>query len=112
MSKNPQLTDIHPVELARQLTIFEFQYFQRIKIVELLNRSWQEEDVSKAPTTRATIHMSNKVAAFITWSILQPKDVKGRGAIIKHWLSVYTVSGRSLMVVYRRRADTGRSARI
>jgi hypothetical protein len=22
---------------------------------------------------------------------LQPKDVKGRGAIIKHWLSVYTV---------------------
>lgn len=57
-----QLADINPVELARQMTLLEFQLYNRIRPVDCLNKAWSQTDRPEAGANiKAMILTSNRV---------------------------------------------------
>ncbi|KAK8854953.1 hypothetical protein IAR55_003693 [Kwoniella newhampshirensis] len=84
-----RLTDISPLEIARQLTIIEFVHFQRIKPSECLNRAWAEEGGSSlAPNVRNVILTANRMAGWVALHILSSKDVRQRATAMKILIQV------------------------
>lgn len=90
--KQLQLTDISPLELARQLTIIEFNNFQKIRPAECLHKVWTDEDEGRAKNVRLVIHTANKLAAWIGLLVLSPKDPKSRATLMKYFIQCAMVS--------------------
>ncbi|EIW67419.1 hypothetical protein TREMEDRAFT_33759 [Tremella mesenterica DSM 1558] len=87
MGKTLRITDISPLELARQLTIMESQHFQKIKAVECLNKAWaKEEGLKAAPNVRWVILTANRMAGWVALQILSSRDVKVRAGIMKFFI--------------------------
>ncbi|KAF8978788.1 hypothetical protein BGZ46_006136 [Entomortierella lignicola] len=79
MTKVP-VTDIKPVELARQLTIMVGKLFLDIPYLELLAK--------ERPNCSRMIQVSNKITIWVTDTIVDELDIKKRVGIIKHWIEV------------------------
>lgn len=87
-----RLTDVAPLELARQLTILEFGFFQKIKPVECLNKSWNRDDgEDKAPNVRSVIHFANVLSGWVSVMCLSSKDVRQRAVIMKYFIQTAIV---------------------
>ncbi|KAF9439200.1 hypothetical protein BGZ76_009373 [Entomortierella beljakovae] len=74
------VTDIKPVELARQLTIIVGKLFMEIPYLELLAK--------ERPNCSRMIQVSNKITIWVTDTIVDELDIKKRIGIIKHWIEV------------------------
>ncbi|WVR07351.1 hypothetical protein IAU60_004392 [Kwoniella sp. DSM 27419] len=85
-----RLTDVAPLEIARQLTIVEFVHFQRIKPSECLNRAWADEHAGSinAPNVRNVILTANRMAGWVALHILSSKDVRQRATAMKILIQV------------------------
>ncbi|WRT68200.1 uncharacterized protein IL334_005175 [Kwoniella shivajii] len=85
-----RLTDVSPLEIARQLTIVEFVHFQRIKPSECLNRAWADENggSTNAPNVRNVILTANRMAGWVALHILSSKDVRQRATAMKILIQV------------------------
>ncbi|KAG0221514.1 hypothetical protein BGX31_009786 [Mortierella sp. GBA43] len=79
MTKVP-ITDIKPLELARQLTIMVGKLFLDIPYLELLGR--------ERPNCSRMVQVSNKVTIWVTDTIVDEQDVKKRIGVVKHWIEV------------------------
>ncbi|KAL1853733.1 cell division cycle-related protein [Paecilomyces lecythidis] len=90
--KKIKLVDINPIEIARQLTLIEFQLYNKIRLDECLNKAWQKKADAgareHAPNIRALIHHSNQLANWVGGMILAKDDLKKRVRIIKHFVEV------------------------
>ncbi|GAA5841182.1 hypothetical protein JCM11251_003229 [Rhodosporidiobolus azoricus] len=86
--KKFKLTDLEPLELARQLTIMDSRLFQRITPQECLSKAWPKEFGTEAPNISAMIDMSNAVTRWVTETILAQEDLKKRANIVKHFIAV------------------------
>jgi son of sevenless-like protein len=71
-SKKLRLTDVDPLELARQLTIMESQLYQRIKPMECLQRA-REQKTENIDNIAVVIQTSNKVRC--SPSALESSDI-------------------------------------
>lgn len=93
--KKIKLVDINPIEIARQLTLIEFQLYNKIRLDECLNKAWQKKADAgareHAPNIRALIHHSNQLANWVGGMILAKDDLKKRVRIIKHFVEVADV---------------------
>ena len=91
-SKKMKLLDIDPLEMARQLTIIESNNFNRIKPDECLNKNWSGPEHLKARNAtniRTMIQMSNRLAAWVTHSVLSMgDDTKKRASVVKWFIYV------------------------
>ncbi|KAJ9108726.1 hypothetical protein QFC21_000046 [Naganishia friedmannii] len=80
-----QLADINPIELARQMTLMEFELYNRIQPVDCLNKAWSQTDRPEAgPNIKAMILTSNRIAGWIAEAILVHNDPKKRASVMKH----------------------------
>ncbi|KAF9178195.1 hypothetical protein BGZ51_008030, partial [Haplosporangium sp. Z 767] len=89
--KRIKFMDLDPLELARQLTIMEAGYYNKIKPIECLAKAWMSEDpelAAKAVNIKKMIETSNLYANWIDEIVLSEKEVKKRAAIIKHLVMI------------------------
>lgn len=80
-----QLADINPVELARQMTLLEFQLYNRIRPVDCLNKAWSRTDRPEAGANiKAMILTSNRVSPHknLETQLTLPDRGMGRGSDI------------------------------
>ncbi|KAI0235731.1 hypothetical protein L0F63_005550 [Massospora cicadina] len=81
-----RLLDLDPLEIARQLTIMDSNYYNKIKPTEFLNKSWSRKDNNGY--VNIMTEMSNKVTRWVADSILTRKDTRKRVAMYRHFVAV------------------------
>ncbi|KAF9577223.1 hypothetical protein BGW38_007714, partial [Lunasporangiospora selenospora] len=89
--KRFRFMDLDPFEIARQLTIMEANYYNRIKPIECLAKAWTSEDpviAAKAVNIKRMIETSNLYANWIDELVLSEKEPKKRAAVVKHLIAV------------------------
>ncbi|KAJ3256683.1 hypothetical protein HK103_005178 [Boothiomyces macroporosus] len=85
--KKFKLSEIDPLEVARQITMMEFKIFKEINVAELLAKSWGlRQPVSK--NIDLLIGFSNHITEWVTWSILNVSDVRKRARMVGFFLAV------------------------
>jgi len=86
---NPGLLDLHPVELARQLTLNEIEIFRKIRPNECLGLAWSKKDGdTKAPNVKMMIERFNMVSGWVASEVLKPSEQKARVEAITHFIQV------------------------
>lgn len=66
-------------EVARQLTLKEFNMFRKIQPKECLNQAWSKDNRKlKAPNIQQMIHWFNSLSNLVCFKILESKNVKER----------------------------------
>jgi len=78
-------TDIHPIELARQLTLLDFQLLTKVRPSELLNGRFTREETS--PNIAALAKRFQKVSQWIATEIVTVPSTK-RPKMISHFILV------------------------
>ncbi|ORY95571.1 ras guanine nucleotide exchange factor domain-containing protein [Syncephalastrum racemosum] len=83
-TKKFRLLDIHPLELARQLTLMDFSLYSMIQATDCMNKAWSESD----NRIRANISFNTQITLWVMDAILCPSDVKKRAQVVKYWIDV------------------------
>lgn len=85
----PSVTDIDPLELARQFTIKESKIFCAVLPEELVGQEFRcDKRKSSAVNVKALSSLSSVMTAWVADSIMEETDAKRRAAVIKHWIKV------------------------
>ncbi len=84
------VTDLEPIELARQLTLLASKSYCNIQPEELLSLDWTKKNTAKAPNVRSLCMLNTDLAHVVGDTILSPDDAKKRAIVIKHWSKVAT----------------------
>jgi son of sevenless-like protein len=92
------MTDIDPLEMARQLTIMDNKQFCAVHPYELINQEFTRKDSRIAVNVRGMTDLSNQMSTWAAESILFESDLRRRVAILKYLIKVADVS-----VVWRSR---------
>ena len=85
--KRLKLSEVDPLELARQLTLVESRLYNSIKPSECLGKAWSDKD-NLAPNIRAMIHLTNQITGWVAETILAEKDIKKRCSVMKYFILV------------------------
>jgi hypothetical protein len=81
--------ECNEIELARQLTLIDFEKFRLIQPRECLNQNWSKKNKDiLAPNIIAMIEQFNKVSAFVQYFILQQKELNKRAAAFQKFLKI------------------------
>ncbi|KAJ3774769.1 ras guanine nucleotide exchange factor domain-containing protein [Lentinula raphanica] len=96
--KKLKLTDIDPLELARQLTLIESALYQKIRPMECLLRAREggntnNNNNNNNPGTGMdniayVIQTSNRIADWVAESVLSKEDSRKRAGVVKHLILV------------------------
>ena len=97
-----KILDIDATEVARQLTILEYQHYARIKTAECLNKGWQRKSQNEPGTNVNTMILhSNQLASWVGGTILRQSEIKKRVMLIKHFINIADVITLCLMDLAR-----------
>jgi len=73
------LLDIEPIEVARQLTLVEYNLYKKIRPYECINQNWNRSDKEKiAPNILSFINRFNEVSNWVATEVLRQDDLKSR----------------------------------
>jgi len=87
------LLDIDPLELARQLTLIEYELYDQIQPKECLDQCWNKEDKEKrAPHVVKLIEQFNKSSRWVVWCVVTRIDITSRAKVIEHFIRISQVS--------------------
>ena len=85
--------NFHIEEIARQLTIIEFDFFKAIRPWECLGQSWTKKDKEqKAPNILGMISRFNQVSMWVTSSVVFNENPKTRAEVIVRFVEIADVS--------------------
>nr|AAN46870.1 nucleotide exchange factor RasGEF A [Dictyostelium discoideum] len=88
-SNNLSIYDIDEEEIARQLTLIEFEIYRNIKPPELLNQSWNKTKLkSRAPNVLKMIDRFNSVSMWVATMIIQTTKVKARARMMTRFIKI------------------------
>jgi len=80
------MLSVEPVELARQLTLMEFQLFRQISYSELYKKAW--ESPARGPNVIALIQRFNTLSYWVASEILVVQDQRQRQQTLIRFLEV------------------------
>eukprot|EP01130_Rhizamoeba_saxonica_P009876 TRINITY_DN4029_c0_g2_i1.p2 TRINITY_DN4029_c0_g2~~TRINITY_DN4029_c0_g2_i1.p2 ORF type:complete len:686 (+),score=141.66 TRINITY_DN4029_c0_g2_i1:58-2115(+) len=83
--KSSSLLDFSPLELARQICLFEQRLYSKVQARELLNQSWNK-DKESAPNVTSMITFFNVFSGWIASQILSHEKLKERVKVMKIFL--------------------------
>ncbi|KAI8138715.1 ras guanine nucleotide exchange factor domain-containing protein [Fennellomyces sp. T-0311] len=86
--KKFRLLDVHPLEMARQLTMMDFGLYRAIQPSECLDKAWSSSDKNKSIHIRESIEYNNQVTLWVSDAILCQMEIKKRANTIKYWVQV------------------------
>lgn len=83
-----KLTDLEPLETARQITLIEFELFTAIKPTEFMDQAWMKDDREvRAPNICNMTKWSNHITRWTVTEIVTVKDsVKNRAMIFERFI--------------------------
>ncbi|TDL15510.1 ras GEF [Rickenella mellea] len=88
-SRKLKFLDVDALEMARQLTILESRVYNKIRAVECLQRARESNKVGEHHDHIAdVIQVTNKIAYWVTNTVLSKEDSRKRAAIVKHFISI------------------------
>jgi son of sevenless-like protein len=77
------------VEIARQLTLIEFEIFENIRPKELLNQAWNKENRHHiSPNVNALAERTNLVVNWVSQEILKHENLKNRTHALRKFIKV------------------------
>jgi len=83
------LFDLDDVEVARQLTIMEFDLFSRIKPYELLNQAWNKPKLRhRAQNVLALINRSTEISAWVASCIVKETKLRNRARVMTRIIKI------------------------
>ncbi|KAH3762319.1 Ras guanine nucleotide exchange factor Q [Pelomyxa schiedti] len=85
----PGFEDMDPIEIARQLSLMEFDIFRTIQAKEMFSLSWSKKDKElKSPNLLAMIHKFNTISNWVSYTICKEPLLKRRLGILKRFTKV------------------------
>lgn len=95
----PTLLNFDDAEIARQLTILEYESYCSIRPRECLNQSWNKPNKEEeSPNIVTMIRRSNSIPLWVATEIIKEDKLQRRVAILKKFISIAEVK-RSLLSV-------------
>lgn len=81
--------DLHPIEIARQLTLIEFKIFEKITPQELSHQAWNKKNAQElAPNVTALINRCNEISYWVATEIVLTPNLKQRISILAKFIDI------------------------
>ncbi|KAJ3450892.1 ras guanine nucleotide exchange factor i-related [Anaeramoeba flamelloides] len=88
-NKNLSLFDIDELEIARQITLIDFEIFSQIKPAELLNCAWSKPKLKhRAKNVLELIERFNEMSQWVATKIIQRERVRDRVKILTKFIMI------------------------
>ncbi|GAM21916.1 hypothetical protein SAMD00019534_050910 [Acytostelium subglobosum LB1] len=85
----PSFLDVHPLEVARQMVLIEFNLFRKIAPKDLYHQVWGKKDAEeKAPRLMAFIKRSNTLSYWVATEIILSPNIKQRTTALKRFITI------------------------
>jgi len=89
LSTSLTFLDIHPVEIARQLTLIDFNLFCKILPSDFSNQAWSKSDSKeRVPNLITLINRSNTLSYWVATEILSSNNIKHRATVLKRFITI------------------------
>lgn len=81
--------ELHPLEVARQLTLIEFKIFEKINTSELSHQVWNKKNAKEiAPNVTALIERCNEIAYWVATEIVMTPNMKQRVSVLTRFIAI------------------------
>jgi hypothetical protein len=95
------ISDIAPIETARQLTLLTFELYHKLERTEFFHQNWASESRRhRAPNLMSIISHFNQVSKLVTYSILHLDKVRERGKLFSKLIEVAQVKKPSIYFAF------------
>lgn len=81
--------DLHPLEVARQLSLIEFKIFEKISPQEFSHQAWSKKNAKEvAPNIMALIERCNEVSYWVATEIVLTPNMKQRVSVLSRFIDI------------------------